>query len=345
VVLFRDILLAEEDELDGVALAAKLTTAGYRVAVRQALGGGSGVAVFSNLRHSFLVVTAPDGTDFIVEPHFREQFEISQPTARYSGLLGMLPEVMVAPAARLEPLVALLCSEMSLAFEQHGLSLPPWRQSKSLLSKWLPSKARDLDISPYGSPRAASPEVQLPLTAFAAVARSAAPASTGAPSGTASGFAVSEAGSGSITPAFSGDDASPRAVLRCASARLLDHQAAHSSSSYDVGAAAVPSGAPNLVRKSLLTSSLAPSRRSCSPDAPPQRGASLGLPPPPQLTGSIATAVARAAAAPRLAAQPQPVATPALVHHAGSAMSYRVASEWQQPAIRTVKMQGQARAY
>lgn len=47
----------------------------------------------------------------------------------------MLPEVMVAPAARLEPLVTLLCSEMSLAFEQHGLSLPPWRQSKSLLSK------------------------------------------------------------------------------------------------------------------------------------------------------------------------------------------------------------------
>lgn len=69
------------------------------------------------------------------QPHFREQFEISQPTARYSGLLGMLPEVMVAPAARLEPLVTVLCSEMSLAFEQHGLSLPPWRQSKSLLSK------------------------------------------------------------------------------------------------------------------------------------------------------------------------------------------------------------------
>lgn len=47
----------------------------------------------------------------------------------------MLPEVMVAPAAQLSPLVQLLCSEMSLAFEKHGLSLPPWRQSKSLISK------------------------------------------------------------------------------------------------------------------------------------------------------------------------------------------------------------------
>lgn len=211
-------------------------------------------------------------------------------------------------------------------------------------TRWLPSKARDLDISPYGSPRAASPEVQLPLTVFATAARSTAPASTGAPSGAASGFAVSEAGSGSITPAFSGDDASPRAVLRSASARLLDHQAAARSGSYDVGQSAPP-GPPNLVRKSLLTSSLAPGRRSCSPDAPPSRVASLGLPPAPQPSSSIATAVARAAAAPRLAAQPQPVVTPTLVQHAGSAMSYRVAGEWQQPAIRTVKMQGQARAH
>lgn len=215
--------------------------------------------------------------------------------------------------------------------------------SPTLQTRWLPSKARDLDISPYGSPRAASPEAQLPLAALVAAAR---PASTGAPSGTASGFAVSEAGSGSITPAFSGDDASPRAVLRGASARLLDHQVVVRGSSCEPAAPAL-SGPPNLVRKSLLTSSLAPSRRSCSPEMAerPRRAASVGLPPAAPLTGSIATAVARAAAAPRLAAQPQPVAPPALVHHAGSAMSYRVAGEWQQPAIRTVKMQGQARAH
>ena len=70
-----------------------------------------------------------------LQPHFREQFEISHPTPRYSGLLAMLPQVLVAPPAQLAPLVQLLCAEMSLAFEQHGLSLPPWRESKSLLSK------------------------------------------------------------------------------------------------------------------------------------------------------------------------------------------------------------------
>lgn len=64
--------MVEDGEVDGVVLASKLTAAGYRVAVRQALGGGSGVQVFSNLRHSFLLVTAPPecpcaGNDFIVE--------------------------------------------------------------------------------------------------------------------------------------------------------------------------------------------------------------------------------------------------------------------------------------
>ena len=46
-----------------------------------------------------------------------------------------MPAVFVGTAAELSPLVQLLCSEMSLAFEQHALSLPPWRQPKSLLSK------------------------------------------------------------------------------------------------------------------------------------------------------------------------------------------------------------------
>ena len=47
----------------------------------------------------------------------------------------MLPSVVVGTAAHLTPLVQLLCAEMGLAFEQHGLSLPPWRSCKSLLSK------------------------------------------------------------------------------------------------------------------------------------------------------------------------------------------------------------------
>lgn len=50
-------------------------------------------------------------------------------------MLELVPSELVAPARALAPLVKLLCEEMTAAFERNGLSLPPWRQSKSLLSK------------------------------------------------------------------------------------------------------------------------------------------------------------------------------------------------------------------
>lgn len=70
-----------------------------------------------------------------LQPAFAAQFQISHSTPRYDGLLAMLPSDIVATAATLAPLVRLLCAEMQLAFESHGVSLPPWRQSKSMLSK------------------------------------------------------------------------------------------------------------------------------------------------------------------------------------------------------------------
>ncbi|KAL4431017.1 hypothetical protein ABPG75_006273 [Micractinium tetrahymenae] len=354
VLLFRDVLVVEDGEVDGVVLASKLTAAGYRVAVRQALGGGSGMQVFSNLRHSFLLVTAPPectcaGNDFIVEPHFREQFEISHPTPRYSGLLALLPAVLVASAEQITALVQLLCAEMSLAFEHHGLSLPPWRQSKSLLSKWLPSKARDYDLSPYASPRANSPEPLFPLAAISAASAAAAAAVAAAQQQAPYEAAlqpISEAPSGSVTPAaFSGDDASPRAVLCGASDMLFSQQAAAAQAAEcGAGTALGPANSaqhqaggsgtapPALVRKSLLSSSLAATgRRAASPE---QQRRSAG-------SGDEPGRAARAVSEPLPPLLP---ASPAAAMHRGGpgGLSYRIATEWQQPAIRTVKMQGSA---
>jgi uncharacterized protein (TIGR01615 family) len=70
-----------------------------------------------------------------LQPSFQAQFKISHSTPRYDRLLAMLPSALVTTAAMLGPLVQLLCAEMQLAFEEHGLSLPPWRQAKSVLSK------------------------------------------------------------------------------------------------------------------------------------------------------------------------------------------------------------------
>ena len=244
------VALEEGDaDVDPVILATKLSSVGHRVHIRSALGGSSGTtSCFFELRNEFLVVyhsasasavASPfasscsrkeGGEDpqeeeyFIVEPRFRDHFAIPQPTPRYSGLLQAIPQEVAAPPSVLTPLVHLLCSEMSLAFQEQGLSLPPWRQSKSLLSKWLPAKARDMDLegSPLGSPRprSMSPDSASPrmmVTAF-----TPAPTPTPAPITTATRGLVtlSTSSSGNLTPSFVRDDDSPRAVLRHVAAVL-----------------------------------------------------------------------------------------------------------------------------
>jgi hypothetical protein len=309
----------------------------------------------------------------------------------------MLPPVVVGTAAHLKPLVQLLCAEMSLAFEQHGLSLPPWRQSKSVLSKWvlapaaqppaagcwllksvqlcaaaagaqcrrrcrgltilllpvsfplpcrwLPTKARDYDLSPFDSPRASSPEPLFPLActtaaaAFAGQQQAQQQQQRGAQS-CSSPTCSSAAASGSLTP-FSpaGDDggASPRAVLRSASALLLSQQQQQAAAAAAAGGDeqqqqhAGNATAGTGLRKSLLSSSLAANshRQSGGGEAQQPRRSAAASPEQPRVAARPAT--------------PTATATTTTIHRAScgaGGISYRISTEWQQPAIRTVKMQG-----
>jgi uncharacterized protein (TIGR01615 family) len=137
-------------------LAVLFVQVGYHVTVRTAIGGGP--SCFRNLRHEFLTVLSNEG-DFkdctlIVDPLFREQFAIPQPSATYEALLELVPLEFVGTASRLIPLVQCLCAEMVASFEANGLTLPPWRRAQSMLSKWLPTKSRDTAVpnSSVGSP-------------------------------------------------------------------------------------------------------------------------------------------------------------------------------------------------
>lgn len=78
----------------------------------------------------------------------REQFAISQSTPEYEKLLSLVPGEFVGTTARLRPLVKLLCLQMEQAFQDTGLTRPPWRQAESMMSKWLPSKAGLLTPAP-----------------------------------------------------------------------------------------------------------------------------------------------------------------------------------------------------
>ncbi len=178
--LHRDVasmkrrIVEEEGEIDVVVLATHLSSVGYKVSLRSALGGGRDSGMFVNLRNEFLIVeresfgtveddcgnttTISQGTEeYIVEVRFKEHFGIPvlNESVRYRLLSQVVPEYIVATVSTLKPLVEMLCYEISLSFDACGLALPPWRRHKSLLSKWLPLKSQDVDMSspPGGSPR------------------------------------------------------------------------------------------------------------------------------------------------------------------------------------------------
>ncbi len=67
-------------------------------------------------------------------------------------MLNVIPEEFVGTAAKLQPLVQLITQQMTQAFVKQGLTCPPWRQAKSVLSKWLPARRKDYDLSQPTSP-------------------------------------------------------------------------------------------------------------------------------------------------------------------------------------------------
>jgi len=156
VCWFNHTTIKEDGKHDTIVLASKLVNIGYKVAVRTAMGGGPGQDCFHNLHHEFLVVTEHDQEIFI-DCHFKDQFRIGHHTQQYQQVLRCLPEVFVGSAVRLAPLVELLCSEMGLAFKEQGATCPPWRQVRSMISKWLPTKAQDTLV---GRNSAGTPQLQ-----------------------------------------------------------------------------------------------------------------------------------------------------------------------------------------
>jgi len=128
------------------------------VKLREAVGGGPDC--LHNLRHSFLYVWAPGATKgteaTLVEPHLREHFEIANPPPAYKAIVAALPAELVGNKARMVSLVQLMCQEMAAAFSTQGLLLPPWRQFRSMLSKWFPTNVKDTDMAQPVTPRLGS---------------------------------------------------------------------------------------------------------------------------------------------------------------------------------------------
>jgi uncharacterized protein (TIGR01615 family) len=92
------------------------------------------------VRHAFIACAGrADGSAAhacLVDPAFREQFEVGQPTAAYAAALAAAPAVFVGSALRLQALASALCREIVAAYAEQGLSLPPWRKPTAMFSRW-----------------------------------------------------------------------------------------------------------------------------------------------------------------------------------------------------------------
>ncbi len=84
--------------------------------------------------------------NYIVDPSFREQFEIAHVTPRYNCVLSEVPANFVGTEEQVAAVVEIMSKEISRAFQQAGATLPPWRHTASMLSKWQPRKSEDVSF-------------------------------------------------------------------------------------------------------------------------------------------------------------------------------------------------------
>lgn len=84
---------------------------------------------------------------------FRDHFTIPHRSARYQEVLPLVPQVVVVQPSSLEPLVGAICRELQRAFASAGQDLPPWRQPRSVLSKWVPKQAIESPVALPSIPR------------------------------------------------------------------------------------------------------------------------------------------------------------------------------------------------
>ena len=120
--------------IDAAPLTAHLASLGY--AARAVQAGRSSVAL--SLKHTFVAVehAGDDRADVIVEPHLRSHFQISRPSLLYSRLVEELPDEFVGSGDALSRLCFFIGDQMGTSFQEKGMTVPPWRNVHSLLTKW-----------------------------------------------------------------------------------------------------------------------------------------------------------------------------------------------------------------
>lgn len=125
---------------------------GYSVRLRSGLGAPCAKGYLRKLKYAYLVCGGvKDGrpVEVVIDPFFRDSFACSPSTSRYTKLVKALPAMFVGTLDTLSVLISLMGGEVVRNYHDVGLSVPPWREPKSIISRWLPERFNDTVLTAY----------------------------------------------------------------------------------------------------------------------------------------------------------------------------------------------------
>ncbi|CAH9059048.1 unnamed protein product [Cuscuta europaea] len=83
-----------------------------------------------------------NGERHIIEVDLRRQLEIVRPTAGYSSLLEVFPNVYAGKTDELKKIVRIMSNEIKRSMRKMGIHVPPWRRHSYMQAKWFSSYKR-----------------------------------------------------------------------------------------------------------------------------------------------------------------------------------------------------------
>eukprot|EP00798_Chlamydomonas_sp_ICE-L_P013923 gene13923-19853_t len=133
--------------LTASSIASSLTAVDIPCRLRRAVVEKGEGSCLRRLRHSFVVVQIVGAPEVYVDPQFKEQFQLARSDPIHDAFLRALPPIFVGTELTLRPLVKLAAEQCLAALDRLRLDRPPWRDVSALMSKWLPEKYTDENVS------------------------------------------------------------------------------------------------------------------------------------------------------------------------------------------------------
>lgn len=94
-----------------------------------------------------MVVKNGEARRVIVDVDFRSQFEVARPTKAYKELISNLPSVFVGTEEKLNKIITMLGPACKKSLKEKGLSIPPWRRTSYMQSKWFSKNCKKVPVS------------------------------------------------------------------------------------------------------------------------------------------------------------------------------------------------------